>query len=131
MGRAIPHDFRLKIIQRKHSGDGNPAIALDLGVSESGVKKIWRQYRQQGGAALNTNYANCGAVSPYGEEVRLAVSRIRDNSQGAAYVHSKLKAELASEQLPGIRTLQRWWSASGEARPKGRPASGEKKDGAK
>jgi transposase-like protein len=131
MARAIPYDFRLKIIQRKQSGDDNQAIASDFGISESGVKKIWRQYLQQGDEALHTKFANCGRASPYGEEMRTKVSDIRDNDQGAGYVYSKLKGEMPDQPVPSIRTLQRWWSASGAGRPKGRPARGEKKDGAK
>jgi hypothetical protein len=131
MARAIPYDFRRKIIQRKQSGDDNQAIASDFGISESGVKKIWRQYRQQGDEALHTKFANCGRASPYGEEMRTKASGIRDNGQGAGYVYSKLKGEMPDERVPSIRTLQRWWSASGTGRPKGRPQRDEKKDGAK
>ncbi|MCB0562475.1 MAG: helix-turn-helix domain-containing protein, partial [Phaeodactylibacter sp.] len=64
MGKPIPYDFRAKIAQRKQSGDSYMDIALDLGLSESAVKKIWYKYLKEGESAFHTKHNNCGRTSP-------------------------------------------------------------------
>ncbi len=79
MGKAVAYELRCKIVKRKQSGDNTPFIAMELSISESVVKKIWKQYREEGERCLHTKYSNCGGVSRYDENFRSEVSRIRDN----------------------------------------------------
>lgn len=132
MGRVISYDVRMKIIERKGSGSDSHSIASDYGISVSGVNKIWRKYLDQGKeAALETKFSNCGRISNFDEKIRAAVSIIRDNNQGASYVHSKLKARFPDDIVPSVRTLQRWWAEQGTSLPRRRPKNNEKKDGVK
>jgi len=130
MGKAIPYDVRIKIIERCKDGEDYSDIANDLQFSVSGVKKLWYKYRRQGDAAIGTAYKNCGRRSPYGDDIRDAIKEIRDNTQGAEYVLSKLKMRYDSKLLPCARTIQRWWAAEGASRPRGAVPKREKKGGA-
>ena len=127
MGKAISYDHREKIVQRKKQGQDDYQIAKDLGVSQGVVRKILKLYQIKGIAAFETNYSNCGKTSCYGEEVRKAVKKIRDNRQGAAYVRSKLLQHYPHLDAPSERTLTRWWKKEKTNRSKGRPVEREKK----
>jgi len=129
MGKALSYAIREKIILRREKGQPFKQISTDLACSESGVKKIWYAYKKQGKDCLSNNYANCGKKSTYPETVRSAVSLIRDNQQGANYVHSKLLKDYPNLRIPSVRTLTRWWKKEGTNRERGRPRTTEKKDG--
>ena len=127
MGKAICYDVRTKIIKRRQSGESYKSIAEDFGVSQSGVKKIWYRYQKVGEAAYLPDYSNCGRPVIYKAATYEEVDSIRDNAQGAAYVHSKLVQKHPQKQVPSIRTLQRAWVKQGTQRPKGKPSDREKK----
>jgi len=127
MGRAISYDERVKIVERVQSGDSYEAIALDINRSIAGVKKIWYAYKKQGASAFKTTYSNCGRSSEYDQAIRDDLNDLRDNGQGADYVHSKFLSKYPDRKAPHPRTLNRWWQESGTSRPKGRPSTEEKK----
>ena len=131
MGKAIPYDFRIKIVQRIKQGEGFEEVAEETSYSVSGIKKIWYAYKREGENAFHNKYSNCGKSSPYDSPVRNAVIEIRDNNQGGTYVRSKLKQKHPELVIPHERTLQRWWACEGSNRAKGRPTDTEKKIGAK
>lgn len=130
MGKAIPYDYRVKIVERIKSGQSYEETATEFGYSKSGIKKIWYTYKKEGSSSFIPKYANCGRSSPYNKDVRDKVSEIRDNQQGGSYVFSKLKANHPDLPTPSIRTLTRWWAKEQTNRPKGRPRDTEKKIGA-
>lgn len=127
MGSPISYDRRVKIVKRKKAGESTQSIAISLDVSVSGVRKIWKRYQSEGESAFYPNYQNCGRKSPFHQKIVESIPDIRDNDQGASYVHSKLLIKHPEERVPAIRTLQRWWQSSNESRPKGRPPANEKK----
>lgn len=129
MGRAIPYDYRVKIVKKIESGQNYAETAEEFGYSESGIKKIWYAYKKQGAACFTTKYGNCGRISPYQNDVRNLVNKIRDNQQGATYVYSKLKVVNPDLPVPSARTLTRWWVKEQTNRVKGRPKDKEKKIG--
>lgn len=129
MGKAIPYDNRVKIIERMEKGETAEELAEEMGYSEGGVKKIWYKYQKEGIKAYDNNYRNCGKKSSYGKKVRGAVKEIRDNKQGGCYVRSKLIQKYPGLVIPSERTLQRWWVGEQTNREKGRPKKKEKKDG--
>ena len=130
MGKAIPYDYRVKIVERIKSGQNYQETAAEFSYSESGIKKIWYAYKKDGPSSFVPKYANCGRSSPYNKDIRDNVSKIRDNQQGGSYVFSKLKAQYPDSPTPSIRTLTRWWAKEQTNRPKGRPKAAEKKLGA-
>lgn len=127
MGKAIPYDYRVKIIARMKLGEQAKDLANEMGYSEGGVKKIWYAYKKRGKSAFKNNYSNCGRMSIYNATVRQKVKEIRDNSQGGGYVRSKLEQKFPNQIAPSERTLQRWWLAEGTNRKKGKPTASEKK----
>ncbi|MEM6404667.1 MAG: helix-turn-helix domain-containing protein [Cyanobacteria bacterium P01_D01_bin.116] len=131
MGKAIPYDYRVKIVQRIKSGQSYQEVSQAFGYSESGIKKLWYSYKKPGETVLQTKYSNCGSSSPYGEAVRNKVAELRDNEQGSTYIYSKLKEKYPQLPTPSARTLNRWWVKEQTNRPKGRPKEEEKKHGAK
>lgn len=127
MGKAIPFDYRVKIVDRLKEGEKVKALSKELGYSESGIKKIWYAYKNEGLKAFKNKYSNCGRSSIYGEEVRGLINEIRDNDQGGGYVRSKLGQKHPEKLIPSERTIQRWWVKEGTNRKKGRPLDVEKK----
>lgn len=130
MGKPIPYDHRVKIVQRRKNGESASSIAESIPYSKSAVDKLWARYQAQGEAAFQTNYSNCGRPRTYGEEMDKLVAEVRDNSQGADYVVSNLERYYPEKKIPSTRTLQRRWSEQGTNIPKGRPieqSSSEKK----
>ncbi len=63
MGKPIPYDLRVKIVRDHESGRTQNAIAEEIGCSKDAVKKLLRQYRQKGEAALKADYSKCGKSS--------------------------------------------------------------------
>lgn len=129
MGKAISYAKRKKIIERRQLDHTFKSIALDLGLSESGVKKIWYAYQKKGESALQTNYSNCGSTKLYNSETEKKVNALRTNEQGAAFVHSKFLLKHPGLKAPSPRTIQRWWKKQSTNRPVGRPPKEEKKNG--
>ena len=129
MPSPLAYDIRRQIVSRRQAGESFQCIASDYGCSVSGVKKIWYAWRKDGDSALSPNYSQCGRPKVYPEEVWAAVDEIRDNHQGASYVHSRLLMRFPKECCPSISTIQRRWKAQSTNRKKGRPHSSEKKAG--
>lgn len=127
MASPISYCRRVKIVKRKKAGESTTSIAKSLDISVSGVRKIWKTYQEVGDGAYHPNYSKCGRKPLYDSNIRDSVALIRDNEQGASYVYSKLLVKHPEQKVPSIRTLQRWWLASNENRPKGRPCIEEKK----
>ena len=129
MASPIPYDIRAKIVERMRSKGSIKELAEEFGYSIPGIRKIWKQYQSEGESAFYTKYSNCGRAPVYGREVRNLVKCIRDNQQGANYVHSKLLSKHPGSPSPHPRTLQRWWAKEETNRPKGRITDKEKKLG--
>lgn len=131
MGKSIPYDYRVKIVQRRKRGESAKSIAATIPYSLSAVNKLWARYQAQGELAFQTNYSNSGRTREYGKGLEDLVDEVRDNSQGANYVVCKLQQKHPEKKIPSTRTLQRRWLEQGTNLPQGRPAkdSTEKKIG--
>ena len=126
MGKAIPFDYRKKIVARKKEGDSSSIITHDYGYSESGINKIWYRYKKEGDKVFTNNYQNCGQSKSYDKKLRDCCNELRDNKQGGTYVRSKLEKEYSKDKIPHERTIQRWWQEQGLNTKKGRPSNKEK-----
>jgi len=131
MGKAIPYDYRKKIISEHKNGKSFSEIALSLGYSLSGVKKIWYSYKKSGDTVLGPDYSNCGRKSSYDDEIRKKIAAIKTGTQGAGFVYSMFIKKHPEEVAPSIRTIQRWWEIKQTNRLRGRPPKKEKKHGLK
>lgn len=123
MGKPIPYDLRVKIVRDHKSGRTQNAIAEEIGCSKDAVKKLLRQYRQKGEAALKADYSKCGKSSRhhFSAEIEAEVMRRKDLLPGAGYVFSVLREAHCDQRIPTSRTIQRRWAASGNPRAPGRP----------
>lgn len=127
MAKAIPYDNRVRIIMRLKEGEKTKDLAMEMGYSQSGIRKLWYNYKKEGTSAYENKYNKCGRKSEYRGLVRKKVKELRDNRQGGCYIYSKLKQKYPELAIPSARTLQRWWVKEGSNRPKGRPGDYEKK----
>ena len=118
MGKPIPYACRVKIVRDRQSGKSYNQIALELGYSLSGVKKIWHQFQTHGEAGLALNYHKCGRRSPYSEKIHELIDSIKDGDQGAPFIRSVLEYQNPDLPIPHERTIQRWWKSQGANRPK-------------
>jgi hypothetical protein len=121
MSTPIPYDYRAQIVRLRKSGKTYPLIATLVPCSERSIKRIWRRYLQEGDEGLLTKYHQSGRPSSYGQAVRELVALEKTGEQGAPYIRSVLMEKHPGLDIPHERTLQRWWSAQGINRPKGRP----------
>jgi transposase len=109
---------RRKIISLYQQGWETADVAAQFGASESGVRRVWQQFREQGRDA--PAFANCGRKPTLNEEQLGQVRRIVEARPDA------FLRELADEidaQL-GVRacrqTVGRWLSDLGITRKKSR-----------
>lgn len=122
MASCIPLKIREKIVQARKSGMSYRLISDRYGYSESGIKKIWYQYRDKGDQGLSLKYSNCGKKGSYDQSVRDLITSQRSGLEGAPFIRSVLSEKYPDRKIPHERTIQRWWKASGVHRPKGRPS---------
>jgi transposase len=118
----IPYEDRREIVRRKGQGQSLRAVAEDLGYSYWGVRKLWRQYRDQGEEGLRTGYRRGpGPVrSDRGIYVQAMAWKGEHASWGAGLIRSMLQQRWPEKEIPHERTLQRWWERGGINTPRRR-----------
>lgn len=123
MGKPIPFDVRVKIVRDYQSGQSQQSIADALGYSREGVKKLLRQHRERGEAALKADYSRCGKTprTPFSPEIEAEIARRRAGLAGAPYVRSVLCEAHPGQRVPSVSTIERLWKRAG-----GRGAGGAK-----
>jgi transposase len=109
---------RRKIIRLYQSGLDTEDIATQFSASESGVRRVWQQYREQG--RDEPAFANCGRKSTLSQEQMLQVRQIAQEKP------DRFVREIAQEvqQRLGIaacrQTVGRWLDELGLTRKKSR-----------
>jgi transposase len=119
MTTAISHPIRQEIVERHQRGDSLSQIATALNLSYWTVRQLWRQYRDQGMAGLSCQYARCGrrGLRHEGRWYRASVWLKRHHPSWGAGLIRVLLQERYGSALPHVRTLQRWFTRAGVARP--------------
>ena len=117
MPRAIAVPLRQEMIERhRDRHESLASIAHTLNLSESGVRKLWRQYEAQGEAGLVPRYDRCGppetAFSRRVYRGALTLKR-RHPAWGAGYIRVCIAEKWPEERLPAERTVQRWFQIKG------------------
>lgn len=115
MPRSIPVPVRWEIVERhRDRKESLRSIACLLGLSEDGVRKIWRQYRDEGDVA--PRYSRCGQreheFSRLAYRGALTLKR-RHPTWGAGYIIVCLRERWPDLSLPSERTVQRWFRKAG------------------
>jgi len=123
MGKPIPYDLRVKLIRDYESGRSQSSIAAEIGYSKGAVKKILRQYRQKGEAALKADYSNCGKSTRqhFCADMEAEIMRRKDELPGAGYVFSVLQETQSGARIPSTRSIQRRWAKAGNPRTPKQP----------
>lgn len=129
MGQATTLVLRERIISMREEGHTLKYISEELNVPYSTVKQLCRRFRERGISGLTPDYANCGPKATrydvsHQEQVlkhrsvhpRWGAPRIRVEMQMDGEVSAQ-QADRA-EQLPCIRTLQRWLRKAEAYRPR-------------
>ena len=116
---AFSQRERRKIISMYQSGLDTADIAEQFGASESGVRRVWQQYREDGRDA--PAYANCGRKPTLSDEqkqqVLLQVVRERPDlflREVAGELEQRLQVKVCRQ------TVGRWLSGLGVTRKKSR-----------
>ena len=115
MGKSIPFDVRVKIVRDFQSGSSQQSIADAVGYTRVGVKKILRQYRERGEAALRADYSPCGKQprKHFSLEIEAEIARRREGLAGAPYVHSVLRELHPEQRIPSVSAIQLRWKQAG------------------
>ena len=116
---AFSQRERRKIISMYQSGLDTSDIAEQFGASESGVRRVWQQYREEGRDA--PAYANCGRKPMLSDEqkqqVVLQIVRERPDlflREVADELHRRLEVKVCRQ------TVGRWLSDLGVTLKKSR-----------
>lgn len=112
MTTVIPVPLRREIVTRHQAGEPLSKIAQQLNLSVWGVRKIWRQYRDNGEAGLAIRYGQSGRSGLRGERLiyRAAVwLKRRHPGWGAGLIRVLLAERYPQAVIPHQRTLQRWF----------------------
>ena len=112
MSSVIPVPVRRFIVERHLKGESLRSIANELCLSVSGVRKIWRRYRDHGDAGLIIGYGQSGRRGLRSDRLiyRCAVwLKRRHPGWGAVLIHLKLKERYPKREIPHPRTFQRWF----------------------
>lgn len=120
MGKAIPHDYRKKIVRERQKGKTYPQIVEELGypITVLGARKIYKAFEKEGEAGLLTGWSRSGRRPVYDQSVKDRVNELRRGTRGAPYIHSVLVSQGGATAVPSERTIQQWWRSAGTNRPK-------------
>lgn len=113
MAKATSLAHRELIVSLKKQGHSIRSISEQLDIRFSTVRDIWTAYRKKGESGLQTNYENCGKKKPDSSDLfyRVAIYLKRHHALwGSPYIHAIMK-ERYGEDIPSIRTLNRWYRA--------------------
>jgi hypothetical protein len=122
MGKALSILQRHQIVGLRKAGQTYQTISEQLDLSFSSVRTICQRYQKEGEKGLETNYNNCGksAVDSSNLIYRAALwLKHLHPLWGTPRIHTKLK-ERYSNQVPTIRTIDRWYVAAGLHKPRNR-----------
>lgn len=129
MPKPIPVAIRQHLVERHEAGESLHQITDDLDIPYESGRNIWRLYRDEG--RIQPNYANCGrwGVRTSQRVYRAALFlKCLHPTWGAGLIRQVIADKWEDEDLPSVRTLQRWFRQVGYNQPKA-PTSGEKRLG--
>lgn len=109
MPAPVPAQLRERIWKRLEKEHSPAAIARDLGLCPRTVRHLCRRFHQRGAGALETSY-QAPAPATASEAIEQALLIHKEHpSWGAEFVLHKLQSLHAADELPSVRTLQRWF----------------------
>lgn len=117
---ALPLHQRLKVIEAKQLGKSFIKISQELNISYSTVRRIWKNFKQNGKEGLKPQYHNCGPKGPkYAKFQRVALMLKKKYSEwGADFILTIFEDRYSDEKLPSVRTIHKWFKDHKLNRPR-------------
>lgn len=120
MPAAIANAKRTEIIQRHQGGESLRSISDELTLSYNTVKKIWHHWEQTGKVEPNYKKASQRGTRKYGAVYEAVIElKMAHPRWGGELILLELRKSGRYEQVPSVRSVQRWFQAAGIKRPKG------------
>ena len=126
MGQATNLALRERILELRQQGVAIKTIGEQLSLPSSTTKNLCRRFREKGAAGLSPDYSNCGVKAANGfasHKEQALRQRAQHPDWGAPRI--RVEMQLSANVQPGngrpqpsIRTLQKWYRASGLYRPR-------------
>src|SRR5438552_1524359 len=128
MPRAVSLPLRQTLWERAALGHAADAVARDLDLCPSTVRKLFARFRAHGPVGLAPAYDGCGQGQATADPELLAAAldmRRHHAGWGAGLIRVLLAEQFADRALPCERTLQRYLARAGLGpAPQGRRPSG-------
>lgn len=126
MGQATNLALRERILELRQQGETIKSIAEQLSLRYSTTRNLCRRFQKKGAAGLSPDYSNCGTKTGnrYAQFKEQALRlRIQHPNWGAPRIRVEMQLSMAGQAgkdctLPSIRTLQKWYRASGLYKPR-------------
>lgn len=119
MPSATPIATRREIVKRREAGEAFTRISQDLNVSYDAVRQIYQRYEQTG--RLSPAYERCAHTEIRSDKAvyAAAIEMKREHpTWGAPLIWVELAETFEEDQLPSLRTLQRWFRRAGVQKPR-------------
>ena len=126
MGQATNLALRERILELRQQGVTIKSIGEQLSLPFSTTKNLCRRFREKGAAGLPPDYSNCGtkAASRFAHNKEQALrQRAQHPNWGAPRIRVEMQLSADGQagndcHQPSIRTLQKWYRASGLYKPR-------------
>ncbi len=121
MAQPLPMALRLLVVEHHLQGHSLAEIARTNKLSYSTVRACWHRFKTHGRQGLAPDYSRCGRPGPRSDDLLYRAARylkFLHRCWGAPLIRLKLAQRYGQEDLPSVRTLQRWFKQEGLTRPR-------------
>lgn len=126
MPQSLAFPLRQELVRRHQQGETLAALAESMQIPPATVRNWWQRFRREGEAGLQTRYQRCGPQGPKaGPAVHQAALTMKREhpTWGAGLIRLELQKQFATQPLPQVRAIQRWFQKAGLQPPRAqRPA---------
>jgi transposase len=123
MGKAIALPLRQRIVELKQQGHSLQAISQQLDLRLAAVRLIWSRFKQLGQPGLLTRFDQCGPQPPFLTNPVFRAARWlrhRHPQWGSPLIQTLLHKRYGQD-VPSIRTLNRWYKQAGLTPARSKP----------
>lgn len=121
MAQPMPMALRLLVVDEHLQGYSLAEIARTHKLSYSTVRACWHRFKKRGREGLAPDYSRCGRPGPRPEDRLYRAARylkFLHRRWGAPLIRLRLEQRYGPEDLPSLRTLQRWFKHAGLTQPR-------------
>jgi hypothetical protein len=121
MGQPLSMNLRLLLVEQHLQGHSLAQIARTHQLSYATVRALWQRFEARGRDGLAPDYSRCGRPGPRRDDLLYRAARylkFLHRPWGAPLIRLKLEQRYGPENLPSVRTLQRWFKRDGLTLPR-------------